>query len=479
MSNDRVRDLSNGALGRRLGLPRIPVLRRYSPGQPLLDGPVLVSGTGRFAKPISALVTEEGAEVVDEVGEEKLAAVVVDLTDAVSLDDLAAARAVLAPAVRKLAPSGRLLLLGPSPAEAVSRVGSAGSASVSRVGSASSASVSRVGSASSASAGVEAAAVAQALDGLVRTIAKELRDGATANLLVVDAEAAPAAVDSAVRFFLSARSAYVDGQAVRVGVPVGSPQDPPAIDSPTERPLDGRIAVVTGAARGIGAAVADTLARDGARLVVVDVPAAGENLAKVANRTGGVALQLDITAADAPSRLVAFLRERFGRLDLLVHNAGITRDKLLANMDAERWDSVLNVNLRAQLRITEALLDSDLLGDGSRIVSVSSQSGIAGNRGQANYVASKAGIIGMVRALAPVVGARGVTINAVAPGFIETEMTARMPVATREGGRRVNSLRQGGLPVDVAETIAWLGQAASGGVNGQIVRVCGQSMIGA
>jgi 3-oxoacyl-[acyl-carrier protein] reductase len=386
----------------------------------------------------------------------------------VSLDDLAAARAVLAPAVRKLAPSGRLLLLGPSPAEAVSRVGSAGSASVSRVG-----------SASSASAGVEAAAVAQALDGLVRTIAKELRDGATANLLVVDAEAAPAAVDSAVRFFLSARSAYVDGQAVRVGVPVGSPQDPPAIDSPTERPLDGRIAVVTGAARGIGAAVADTLARDGARLVVVDVPAAGENLAKVANRTGGVALQLDITAADAPSRLVAFLRERFGRLDLLVHNAGITRDKLLANMDAERWDSVLNVNLRAQLRITEALLDSDLLGDGSRIVSVSSQSGIAGNRGQANYVASKAGIIGMVRALAPVVGARGVTINAVAPGFIETEMTARMPVATREGGRRVNSLRQGGLPVDVAETIAWLGQAASGGVNGQIVRVCGQSMIGA
>jgi 3-oxoacyl-[acyl-carrier protein] reductase len=479
MSNDRVRDLSNGALGRRLGLPRIPVLRRYSPGQPLLDGPVLVSGTGRFAKPISALVTEEGAEVVDEVGEEKLAAVVVDLTDAVSLDDLAAARAVLAPAVRKLAPSGRLLLLGPSPAEAVSRVGSASSASVSRVGSASSASVSRVGSASSASAGVEAAAVAQALDGLVRTIAKELRDGATANLLVVDAEAAPAAVDSAVRFFLSARSAYVDGQAVRVGVPVGSPQDPPAIDSPTERPLDGRIAVVTGAARGIGAAIADTLARDGARLVVVDIPAAGENLAKVANRTGGVALQLDITAADAPSRLVAFLRERFGRLDLLVHNAGITRDKLLVNMDAERWDSVLNVNLRAQLRITEALLDSDLLGDGSRIVSVSSQSGIAGNRGQANYVASKAGIIGMVRALAPVVGARGVTINAVAPGFIETEMTARMPVTTREGGRRVNSLRQGGLPVDVAETIAWLGQAASGGVNGQIVRVCGQSMIGA
>jgi len=449
MSNDRFRDFSNGVVGKRLGVPRIPVLRRFSAGQPLLDGPAWVAGSGRFAKSIAALITEEGATVVDEVGNDRLAAVVVDLTDATTLDDLAAARAILQPAVRKLAPSGRVLLLGPSASEA------------------------------SEASGVEAAAVAQALDGLVRTIAKEVRAGATANLLVVAAEAAPAAVDSSVRFFLSSRSAYVDGQVVQVGVPVGSPQDPPALDSPTEKPLDGRIAVVTGAARGIGASIADTLARDGARLVLVDIPAAGENLAKVANRTGGVALQLDITAADAPERLVAFLAERVGRVDLFVHNAGITRDKLLANMDADRWDSVLNVNLRSQLRITDALLASDLLRDGSRIVSVSSQSGIAGNRGQANYVASKAGIIGMVRALAPVVCPRGITINAVAPGFIETDMTATMPLATREGGRRINSLRQGGLPVDVAETIGWLGQAASGGVNGQVVRVCGQSMIGA
>ncbi|GAA2856199.1 3-oxoacyl-ACP reductase [Pseudonocardia halophobica] len=454
MSTDRFRDLSNTALAGRLGVPRVPLLRRYEPGQALLPGPALVTsvGAGRFAKPIAALVEESGQHVVDEVGDQKLAAVVVDLTAAVALDDLAAARAILTPAVRKLAPSGRLLLLGPEPAEA------------------------------SARSGVEAAATAQALDGLVRTIAKELRAGATANLLVVAADAPPAAVDSSVRFFLSARSAYVDGQVVRVGVPVGSPRDPAAMDSPTapEKPLAGRVAVVTGAARGIGAAIADTLARDGATLVVVDVPAAGENLAKVANRTGGTALQLDITAVDAPERLVAHLTQRHGRVDLLVHNAGITRDKLLANMDPDRWNAVLNVNLRAQLRITEALLaDGTLLQDGSRIVCVSSQSGIGGNRGQANYVASKAGIIGMVRALAPVVAERGVTINAVAPGFIETEMTARMPVGTREAGRRVNSLRQGGLPVDVAETIGWLGQAESGGVNGHVVRVCGQSMLGA
>ncbi|GAA4699566.1 3-oxoacyl-ACP reductase [Pseudonocardia yuanmonensis] len=453
MSTDRFRDLSNTALAGRLGVPRVPLLRRYEPGQALLPGPALVTsvGAGRFAKPIRALVEESGQQAVDEVGDQKLAAVVVDLTAAVTLDDLAAARAILTPAVRKLAPSGRLLLLGPEPAEA-------------------------------AAASIEAAATAQALDGLVRTIAKELRAGATANLLVVAADAPPAAVDSSVRFFLSARSAYVDGQVVRIGAPVGSPQDPAAMDSPTlpEKPLAGRVAVVTGAARGIGAAIADTLARDGATLVVVDIPAAGENLAKVANRTGGTALQLDITAVDAPERLIAHLTQRHGRVDLLVHNAGITRDKLLANMDPDRWNAVLNVNLRAQLRITEALLaDGTLLQDGSRIVCVSSQSGIGGNRGQANYVASKAGIIGMVRALAPVVAEKGVTINAVAPGFIETEMTAAMPIGTREAGRRVNSLRQGGLPVDVAETIGWLGRADSGGVNGQVVRVCGQSMLGA
>jgi 3-oxoacyl-[acyl-carrier protein] reductase len=263
---------------------------------------------------------------------------------------------------------------------------------------------------------------------------------------------------------------------------VGTPQDPVGMDDPIDpdRPLAGRVAVVTGAARGIGAAIADTLARDGASIVAVDIPAAGENLAKVANRTAGVALQLDITAADAPERLLGHLRERHGGVDLMVHNAGITRDKLLANMDAARWDSVLAVNLAAQLRINDALLaDETALHEAGRIVCVSSQSGIAGNRGQTNYAASKAGIIGMVRAYAPRFAERGATINAVAPGFIETEMTQKMPLGTREAGRRVNSLRQGGLPVDVAETIGWLGQSSSGGVNGQVVRVCGQSILGA
>ncbi|GAY08808.1 3-oxoacyl-ACP reductase [Pseudonocardia sp. N23] len=459
MPTDTLRNWSNTGLARRLGAPRIPVLRRYEPGQPLLDGPALVAavGAGRFVTPITALIEEEGAPVVTEPGEDKLAAVVVDLTEITTLADLAAAQRILTPAVRKLAPSGRLLLLGPVSGDSRH-------------------------SDYRHSQGAEGAAVAQALDGLVRSIGKELRAGATANLLIVDPDAAPATVDSSVRFFLSARSAYVDGQVVHLGVPAGEPVDPAGMDDPIDpvRPLAGRIAVVTGAARGIGAAIADTLARDGATIVAVDVPAAGEGLAAVANRTGGTALQLDITAPDAASRLTGFLQERHGRVDLVVHNAGITRDKLLANMDDERWNSVLGVNLGAQLTINEALLAApDLLGPDARIVCVSSQSGIAGNRGQTNYAASKAGIIGMVRALAPRFAEHGATINAVAPGFIETEMTAKMPVGTREAGRRVNSLRQGGLPVDVAETIGWLGQASSGAVNGQVVRVCGQSILGA
>jgi 3-oxoacyl-[acyl-carrier protein] reductase len=465
---DWFQELANGRLGgpltKRLGLPRPGALRRYEPGQPLVEGPVLVGGAGtgrRLADHVRSLVAASpgataGTDATDATaGTERLAAVVLDATGVTSIDDLAAAREFLAPAVRRLGPSARLLVLAGPPEEAD---------------------------------GVEAAAARQALEGLVRSVAKELRDGATANLVLVASEADPTSADSTLRFLLSARSAYVDGQVIRVG-PAGARDaartalDPAAPDSTGPDSTGshaGRVVVVTGAARGIGAAIAEVFARDGADVVCLDVPAQGEALTATANRIGGVALQLDITAADAAERLIAHVRDRHGGLDVMVHNAGITRDKLLVNMDEKRWDAVLAVNLRAQLTLNAALLAEDgPLRSGGRLVSVSSTSGIAGNRGQTNYAASKAGIIGMVRALAPSAAEKGVTVNAVAPGFIETEMTAAMPFGTREAGRRINSLHQGGRPVDVGETVAWLAEPTNGGVSGQVVRVCGQSMLGA
>jgi 3-oxoacyl-[acyl-carrier protein] reductase len=450
--SDWYRDFANSGFGatitRQLGLPRPAVLRRYEPGQPLLPGPAVIgsAGEGRLREALTTLLRDEGVHVQSPVAAdgatdgEKPAAVILDATGLRTPADLAGAHDFLAPAVKRLRATGRVLILAGPPSEADSPA---------------------------------QAAARQALDGLVRSIGKELRDGSTANLLYVPA-GAEGSIASPVRFFLSGRSAYVDGQVVTLS----AAELPPGEDG--EQPLAGKVAVVTGAARGIGAAIARVLSRDGAHVVAVDIPGAGDKLAEVANEVGGTALQLDITGDDAAERLIEHLRERHGGVDIVVHNAGITRDKLLVNMDAARWNSVMAVNLQAQLDITQALLDAEgVLKDDARIVCVSSQSGIAGNRGQTNYAASKAGVIGMVRAWAPAFAERRATINAVAPGFIVTEMTARMPLGTREVGSRLNSLQQGGLPVDVAETIAWLSQPGSGGVNGQTVRVCGQSLLGA
>jgi 3-oxoacyl-[acyl-carrier protein] reductase len=269
----------------------------------------------------------------------------------------------------------------------------------------------------------------------------------------------------------------VSGQVIRIGA-TGETKSADVED--LLRPLAGKVALVTGASRGIGEQIARVLHRDGATVVGVDVPQAASELQAVMRELDGDHLTLDITGKDAPQRIAHHVKEKHGGVDIVVHNAGITRDKLLVNMDAARWNSVMAVNLQAQLDITQALLDADgVLKPGARVVAVSSQSGIAGNRGQTNYAASKAGVIGMVRAWAPEFAERGATINAVAPGFIVTDMTAKMPFGTREVGSRLNSLQQGGLPVDVAETIAWLSQPGSAGVNGQTVRVCGQSLLGA
>jgi 3-oxoacyl-[acyl-carrier protein] reductase len=301
----------------------------------------------------------------------------------------------------------------------------------------------------------------RALEGLVRSIGKEVRKGATAQLVYV-APGAEGQLESTLRFFLSAKSAYVSGQVVRIGTEVASVE---AVD--WERPLAGKVALVTGASRGIGQAIAEVLARDGAHVVGVDVPGQASDL------------ELDITDPDAPARIASHLLEKHGGVDIVVHNAGVTRDKTLARMSEELWSTVIDINLIAPQRIDQELFARKVVRDNGRVVCVSSISGIAGNAGQTNYSTSKAGVIGIVDAFAAELAKRGSTLNAVAPGFIETRMTAAMPIATREAGRRMNSLAQGGLPVDVAETIAWFANPASAGVTGNVVRVCGQSMIGA
>jgi 3-oxoacyl-[acyl-carrier protein] reductase len=307
----------------------------------------------------------------------------------------------------------------------------------------------------------------------VRSVGKEVRKGATAQLVYVGQKAEDQ-IESTLRFYLSPKSAYVSGQVVRIGASVLSAD---GID--WEHPQAGRFALVTGASRGIGRAIAQVLARDGAHVIGLDVPALQRELEETIGELGGSTLVLDITDDDAPERIADHLLEHHGGVDVVVHNAGVTRDKTLGRMGEDQWEMVLAINLTAQERINEELLARDALRENGRIVCVSSMSGIAGNAGQTNYAASKAGVIGMVHAMAPEVGKQRATINAVAPGFIETQMTAAMPIATREAGRRMNSLAQGGLPVDVAETIAWYASPASGGLNGTVVRVCGQSLVGA
>jgi 3-oxoacyl-[acyl-carrier protein] reductase len=318
-----------------------------------------------------------------------------------------------------------------------------------------------------------AASASQALEGFVRSVAKEIgRKGATAQILFVG-RGAEERIEPALRWLLSERSAYVDGQPLTVSAAVAE-----SAELPFTRPLDGKVALVTGAAQGIGAETARTLAREGARLIVLDHPSQEAPAAKIADELGAALLLADVTDPGTPQAIADLADERFGgALDVVIHNAGVTRDKMLVNMPEDRWDMVLGVNLLALMAMDEVLVPK--LRAGGRMVYLASIAGIAGNTGQTNYAASKAGVIGYVRALAPTVADRGIAVNAVAPGFIETRMTARIPFATREAGRRLCALSQGGLPSDVAETITFLSSPGAAGLSGQVLRICGGMLLGA
>ena len=433
-------------LAKQFGLPAPETLRRYRPGDPPLAGPLLIGGEGRLAEPLRIALDADYDIVGNNLGgrwADTFAGLVFDATGITDPAGLRGLFEFFTPLLRNLGPSARLVVLGSTPDEvddARERIAQ------------------------------------RALEGFTRSLAKEMQRGATVALVYVSpgANAGATGCESTMRFILSAKSAYVDGQVFRVGVAEASaPAD-------WTTPLAGKVGIVTGAARGIGATIAEVFARDGARVVAIDVEQAADALADTATRVGGTALALDVTAPDAVERITAHLREHHGgRADILVNNAGITRDKLLANMDDSRWDAVVAVNLLAPLALTEGLVGNGSIGAGGRVIGLSSMAGIAGNRGQTNYATTKAAMIGITEALAPSLAARDITINAVAPGFIETAMTAAIPLATREVGRRLNSLYQGGQPVDVAEAIAYFASPASNAVTGTVIRVCGQAMLGA
>jgi 3-oxoacyl-[acyl-carrier protein] reductase len=468
---DRYQQLINTPIGRivskQVGLPAPEKLERYERGQPVVTGPVLLGAApgGRLTPAVAQVLASIGAEthtpMDDEIRtaaadagldagifnpeapreDETFKALVFDATGIGTIEQLSDAYRFFHATIRRIRPSGRVIVLGTQPEES----------------------------------GDPVAAVAQrALEGLTRSMGKEVRRGSTSQLIYV-APKAEDRLESTLRFFISPKSAYVSGQVV--SITATKAPAPAGID--WERPLHGKIALVTGASRGIGASVAEVLARDGAHVVGIDVPAMSSELETTTRELGGSSLALDITDDDAPARIADHLLEHHGGVDVVVHNAGITRDKTLGRMSQDLWDAVIAVNLHAPLRIDGELIGRDAIRESGRMILVSSMSGIAGNAGQTNYATSKAGLIGAVQTFAPARAKQGNTINAVAPGFIESQMTAAMPIPQREAGRRMNSLSQGGLPVDVAETIAWFANPASGGVNGNIVRVCGQSLIGA
>ena len=449
--SDRYIDFANSSLGQRLvgaiGLPSPVRLERWQAGRLRpVEGPLLIGGG-----PLSEHITAFASKLTDAVfsyGPEPsvtspwipgqgptLKAVVFDASHLLHTDQLKQLREFFQPLLRSLQHSAHLVILGRAP---------------------------------DTQRDPFAASAQRALEGFSRSLAKELRNGGTLQLLFVD-EGAEEQLEGALRFFLSPKSAFISGQVLRLSACATQVSD-------WTRPLAGRKALVTGAARGIGAAIAETLARDGADIILLDVPAAKNDLEALAARLGGRSITLDICAENAAAQLIEQLPEG---IDIVVHNAGITRDKTLANMTPEYWDAVLAVNLNAPQVLTKALLDSGTLHDNGRVILLASISGIAGNRGQTNYAASKAGLIGLAHAWAPLLSERGISINAVAPGFIETQMTAHIPFALREAGRRMSSLGQGGLPQDVAEAVAWLAQPGSGAVSGQALRVCGQSVLGA
>lgn len=431
-----------------LGLPNPVELARAAAGyeEQAFAGQtaLLLRGDGGIAgTALDAALRIRGAEVVEQLADDKARAniVVLDASGCTKPGDYRQLYDGFHPIARRIARNGRVLIVAALPDEAVDPV---------------------------------AAAVARGVEGFSRSLGKELgKKGITVNLAHVAADAADR-LDGVVNFFCGVQTTYVSGQVVHVTSRVAAPSV-----LPKSQVLKGKVALVTGSARGIGLATATRLVQEGAQVVCLDIPAMADELYKACEKIGAIALPMDIAATDSPRKLASYFKKTFGGVDVVIHNAGITRDKTLANMAEHLWDQVININFAAIVAADQVLIGEKILRDGGRIVCLSSISGVAGNFGQTNYAASKAALIGYVAAQAPLLADRGICINAIAPGFIATPMTDAMPFGTREIGARLNSVSQAGKPRDAAELIAFLSSPGACGISGDTIRVCGQGLIGA
>lgn len=240
--------------------------------------------------------------------------------------------------------------------------------------------------------------------------------------------------------------------------------------------LEGKVALITGATRGIGKGIAEVFAKEGAQVAftyagsVDKAKAMEEELGKL---TTVKSYQSDASDYDAAQQLVADVLAEFGKIDILINNAGITRDNLMLRMSKDDWDTIIKVNLDSVFNLTKAVIKPMMKAKTGSIINMTSVVGIKGNAGQANYAASKAGVIGFSKSIALELGSRNIRCNAIAPGFIETEMTAALDEKTVQGWREAIPLKRGGQPEDVANACVFLASDLSSYITGQVLNVDG------
>ncbi len=241
--------------------------------------------------------------------------------------------------------------------------------------------------------------------------------------------------------------------------------------------LEGKVAVITGAARGIGKAIAVKFAQEGAAIAFTDINA-DENFNNTEKELQALGVQAKGYVSNASKyeesiNLIKEIVKDFGKVDILVNNAGITRDGLLMRMTEEQWDMVININLKSAFNLSKGVIPFMMKQKSGSIINMSSVVGVSGNAGQANYSASKAGLIGFTKSVAQELGSRNIRCNAIAPGFIITDMTAKLSQEVRDGWAAKIPLRRGGTPEDIANVATFLASDLAGYVTGQVINVCG------